>query len=59
MAPAEEPARETTSGVAFLEPAPSFGAAHDAGQAGTCGQLTIAHIYATPSANTGSQPRRG
>ena len=35
---------KTTSEGTFLEPGPSFGAAHDAGQAGTCAQLTIAHI---------------
>lgn len=38
---AQEPARETTSEVAFLEQAPSFGAAQDAGKAGTCAQLTV------------------
>jgi hypothetical protein len=40
---------KTTSEGTFLEPAPNFGAAHDAGQADTCAQLTIAHICATTS----------
>ncbi len=40
---------KTTSEGTFLKPAPSFGAPHDAGQAGTCGQLTIAHIVSARS----------
>jgi hypothetical protein len=44
---------KTPSEGTFLEPAPSFGAAHDAGQAGTCAQLTIAHVCATTSGQSG------
>jgi hypothetical protein len=46
---------KTTSEGTFLVPAPSFGAAHDAGQPGTCAQLTIAHICATTSAKSSSR----